>query len=106
MSGSPRDRAATASSRRLVGLVLGVGVYGSVVLILVGFLLTAFPATGKTGLALAQGGVLLLISTPVLRVTVCVAAFVRERDWTYVAITAAVLAMLALSVLAPRLLGR
>lgn len=99
MSQPTLDHGSAISTRRLLGLVLGLGVYGSVVLILAGFALTAFTATHETGLALAQGGVLLLISTPVLRVLVSVAAFARERDWTYVAITAAVLAMLALSIL-------
>jgi uncharacterized membrane protein len=41
-----------------------------------------------------QLGFLLLIATPVARVAFSVLAFVRERDWLYAAITAAVLALL------------
>ena len=41
-----------------------------------------------------QLGILLLIATPVARVIFTVFAFVYERDWTYVAITLIVLALL------------
>jgi uncharacterized membrane protein len=40
---------------------------------------------------------LLLILTPVARVAFSVAAFALERDWTYVAITLIVLAVLIYS---------
>src|SRR5689334_4180740 len=42
-------------------------------------------------------GLLILLATPVLRVAVSVVTFALERDWRYVAITAAVLAILILS---------
>jgi uncharacterized membrane protein len=48
---------------------------------------------------LIQLGLLLLIATPVARVAFSVAAFARERDWTYVMITLAVLAILLYSLL-------
>ena len=51
------------------------------------------------GQAIATVGLLLLVATPVVRVAVSVLAFVYERDWTFVAITAAVLALLLLSFL-------
>lgn len=41
-----------------------------------------------------QFGILLLIATPVARVIFTVFAFLYERDWTYVAITLIVLALL------------
>lgn len=44
-----------------------------------------------------QLGLLLLIATPVVRVAFTVFAFVRERDWTFVWITLAVLAILMFS---------
>lgn len=44
-----------------------------------------------------QIGVLLLIATPVSRVAFSIIAFAMERDWTYVAITVIVLAVLLLS---------
>jgi uncharacterized membrane protein len=49
------------------------------------------------GEAIIMLGLLLLIATPVLRVAVSIVAFFFERDWTFVAITAFVLAMLILS---------
>ncbi len=44
-----------------------------------------------------QFGILLLLATPVARVALCLAAFAFERDRTYVAITALVLAVLLIS---------
>jgi uncharacterized membrane protein len=49
------------------------------------------------GQAVIVLGLLLLIATPVVRVAVSAAAFARQRDRTYVAITLAVLALLAAS---------
>ncbi len=44
--------------------------------------------------SLIQLGLLLLIATPVARVVFSLILFARERDWTYVAITIVVLAVL------------
>jgi uncharacterized membrane protein len=44
-----------------------------------------------------QLGILLLIATPVARVAFSVFAFAAQRDWTYVAITLIVLAVLLFS---------
>jgi uncharacterized membrane protein len=46
------------------------------------------------GRPLIQLGLLLLIATPVARVAFSIFAFARERDWTYVLITAFVLVVL------------
>ena len=51
----------------------------------------------EQGGTLIQLGLLLLILTPVARVAFSVAAFALERDWTYVAITLIVLAILIYS---------
>jgi uncharacterized membrane protein len=51
-------------------------------------------ATSGQGRAIIQLGLLLLIATPVCRVAFSVFAFERQRDWTYVAITLIVLAVL------------
>jgi uncharacterized membrane protein len=48
------------------------------------------------GRGLIQLGLLLLIATPVARVAFSLFAFLRERDWTYVLITAFVLSLLGL----------
>jgi uncharacterized membrane protein len=44
-----------------------------------------------------QLGLLLLIATPVARVLFCLVGFAFERDWAYVAISASVLLVLAIS---------
>ncbi|HEX3544697.1 MAG TPA: DUF1634 domain-containing protein [Candidatus Acidoferrum sp.] len=49
------------------------------------------------GRGLIQLGLLILIATPVARVLFSVFAFIYERDWTYVAITMIVLALLCYS---------
>ena len=48
-----------------------------------------------------QFGLILLIATPVARVVFSLAAFARERDWTYVVITLIVLLVLAYSLAVP-----
>jgi uncharacterized membrane protein len=49
------------------------------------------------GRGLIQLGLLVLIATPVARVLFSVVAFLYERDWTYVAITMIVFALLCYS---------
>lgn len=56
-------------------------------------------AIALRGRGLIQCGLLLLIATPIARVTVSAYAFARERDWRYVAITSIVLAVLAYTLL-------
>lgn len=51
------------------------------------------------GTALITSGLILLIATPILRVALSIWAFWRERDRTYVLITAVVLALLLASLL-------
>lgn len=46
------------------------------------------------GRGLIQFGVLMLILTPVARVAFSLLAFIRQRDYTYVVVTALVLALL------------
>jgi uncharacterized membrane protein len=53
-------------------------------------------------IAIAQVGLLVLVATPVVRVAVSLIAFGLERDRLYAAITAAVLALLLLSLLVVR----
>jgi uncharacterized membrane protein len=49
------------------------------------------------GEAMIMAGLMLLIATPVLRVAVSIAAFIYEKDKTFVLLTAIVLALLILS---------
>ena len=50
-----------------------------------------------SGLGVIQLGLLVLMATPVARVAFSLFAFVRQRDWAYVAITTLVLALLTAS---------
>jgi uncharacterized membrane protein len=54
-------------------------------------------ALSLRGRGLIQLGLLLLIATPVARVVFSVFAFIRQRDWMYVAFTLIVLAVLLYS---------
>ena len=53
-------------------------------------------------IAIAQAGLLVLLATPVVRVAVSLVAFGLERDRLYAAITAAVLALLLVSIVLVR----
>ncbi|HLY13293.1 MAG TPA: DUF1634 domain-containing protein [Candidatus Limnocylindrales bacterium] len=53
-------------------------------------------------IAIAQAGLLVLLATPVIRVAVSLVAFGLERDRLYAAITAAVLALLLVSIVLVR----
>jgi len=50
-----------------------------------------------TGRGVMQFGLLVLISTPIMRVLLSVIGFVRERDWMYVVITLIVFSLLCYS---------
>lgn len=56
----------------------------------------------RSGRAIIQLGLLLLIGTPIARVIFSALAFVRERDYLYVAFTLAVLGVLLYSLLGAR----
>ncbi|MBR1711874.1 MAG: DUF1634 domain-containing protein [Alloprevotella sp.] len=57
--------------------------------------------SGFTAYGWIQLGVLALLLTPVLRVLLSLVDFLRQRDWLYAAITAAVLAVIILNSVAP-----
>jgi len=52
--------------------------------------------------AVIASGLLVLLATPILRVAVSLGGFARRRDWTYVALTGYVLAVLLVSFLLGR----
>ena len=55
-------------------------------------------SAGFRGRGLIMAGLILLLATPVARVVFSVVAFLRERDWVFVAVTLFVLAVLLFSV--------
>jgi uncharacterized membrane protein len=59
-------------------------------------------ARSLSGRGWIQLGLLLLLATPVARVTFTVFAFARQRDWTYVAVALFVLTALLYSLIASR----
>ena len=110
-----------------IGVLLLVGVYSSAAVIMLGGILylvrhghetpnysvfhgvpdrldtlrgIAAGALRGQSLAIMQFGILMLIATPVARVVFSVFAFLAERDYLYVAISALVLAILAYSLIA------
>jgi uncharacterized membrane protein len=110
-----------------IGVLLKVGVYSSAAVILLGGILylirhgndatnysvfhgvpegldtlsgIAAGAMHGQSLAIMQFGILMLIATPVARVIFSVFAFLAERDYLYVAISALVLAILAYGLMA------
>ena len=110
---SPADVAASQSTPRpsqdkrvdeIIGILLRTGVIlAAAVVFTGGVFYLARNGSSPAHYAVFRGepsdlnhvfGILLLIATPVARVIFTVFAFVYERDWTYVAITLIVLALL------------
>ena len=103
-----------------VALAATLGVLGVIAYLLAGHTeaadfrhFTGDAATGIPGIvsgvlarsprALMQLGILLLIVTPIMRVALSLVAFGRERDRTYIAITALVLLLLLYGLIGGRL---
>jgi uncharacterized membrane protein len=128
---SPGGGLTDRQAEQLVGRILQIGVLLSALVVLAGGLLylsqnaqkTAghhrfhveserlrnVPEIGRDAVrldsrAVMQLGVLLLILTPVARVAFTVLVFLVERDYTFVAVTLFVLAMLLFSLLGARFL--
>jgi uncharacterized membrane protein len=59
----------------------------------------AWDATALHGRGFIQLGLLVLIATPIARVAFSLFAFLWQRDWTYVVVTAIVLGLLIYSLL-------
>jgi len=120
----PRSSASEASERRmelLIGIMLRWGVLLSAAIVLIGGVAfvarhgnappTVHDFTGEPpefrsipgivngslarhGRAIIAFGLFVLLATPVARVALTLIAFLRQRDWTFVAITAFVLGTL------------
>jgi len=83
---------------RTIGLVLRAGVMASSVALAVGLVLEFTNAPGAQWLL--HAGILTLLATPVARVVVSIAEYIRERDWTFATLTAIVLVELLASAVA------
>ena len=81
-----------------IGVVLRAGVTASSVALAAGLALEFLNAPGAQWLL--HAGILTLLATPVARVVVSIAEYVRERDWTFTTLTAIVLVELLASAVA------
>ena len=92
------DVSGLARLERHLGRLLIAGVLTSAAALAAGLLLLLV-APGALSSALLAAGLVILMATPMLRVVVSVAEYVRMRDWLFVAITLIVLAELAVTVI-------
>jgi uncharacterized membrane protein len=83
---------------RTIGRVLRAGVAVSSLLLIAGLGLTRFHRAEAVGSIVLTAGIGILIATPAARVAISLAEYVRERDWTFVALTSVVLLTLMISV--------
>jgi uncharacterized membrane protein len=83
---------------RTIGLVLRAGITASSIALAAGLALEFMNAPGAQWLL--QAGILTLLATPVARVVVSIAEYIRERDWTFTTLTAIVLLELLASAVA------
>ncbi|MPZ17174.1 MAG: DUF1634 domain-containing protein [Luteitalea sp.] len=78
----------------IVGRILRIGVVVATVLLVVGLALWVPRVEPTIALQLLHAGLITLMLTPVLRVVVSVVEFARARDWFFMLVTLAVLAVL------------
>lgn len=88
-----------AFERRL-GLVLGLGVRASAVLLGAGLVLFLVGRTPATADVLLRAGLIVLMATPVARVALSVVEYARVRDWFFLATATAVLLVLLATIAA------
>jgi uncharacterized membrane protein len=83
---------------RRLGRLLQTGVLASAAFLGVG--LIAWMAAGTTAFSsgMLTSGLMILMATPIMRVAVSLIAYVRMRDWFFVATTVGVFLLLAVTV--------
>ena len=81
---------------RLLARVLDQGTWLASGIIGVGWLLTA---TGRRSVVLIDGGIVLFLLLPVIRVVIMLVVFVRERDYRFGIIAGVVLSIIVLGAL-------
>jgi uncharacterized membrane protein len=89
-----------AGLERAIGRALRWGTITSSVCLAIGVALALTGIAAGAARLLAEAGLVILIATPVVRVLISFAEYLKERDWTFVAMTAVVLLSLAGSVVA------
>ena len=81
-----------------LGRLLVTGVVVSASVLAVGLAITMVRPDATSGAWLLNAGLIILMATPILRVIVSFAEYVRMKDWFFVLTTAIVLAELAFTV--------
>jgi uncharacterized membrane protein len=79
---------------RVLSLTLKFGAYTAFVLIVAGL---ALQFAVPRGIKVTTAGLLVLLATPVLRITVACLQFLRERDFKYALVSFGVLAIVVLA---------
>lgn len=92
-----RDNALSRLEEHL-GRLLVTGVTISAILLLIGLVLFVVVPANAIGGVLLTVGLFVLMGTPMLRVVVSFAEYVRMKDWFFMATTIVVLGVLATSV--------
>ena len=84
----------------VIGRLLRAGVLASSLCLACGLILTVAGISRTMAQMALSAGLLVLLATPVARVIVSVAEYLRERDWMFVSLTLGVLLALAGSAVA------
>lgn len=92
-------RMADARLERWLGTTLGAGTIVATALLALGLMLQLAGVSAGLSDWLSRVGLIVLMATPVARVVISVAEYAGQRDWPFLALTLAVLAMLLVSVL-------
>jgi uncharacterized membrane protein len=103
MNGEPKPddaRAADVQLERWLGRTLGWGTVLATVLLAIGLLCNLAGIAPVRASTLSHVGLMVLMATPVARVVISVLEYAHQKDWTFLALTLTVLAMLAVSFLA------
>jgi len=95
----------SARLEHAIGIALQIGVTMSSVCLAAGLMAVVVGRPGAADLLL-HVGVIILLTTPVARVVISTVEYVRERDWTFVALTAVVLVELLASAVAALVFNR
>jgi uncharacterized membrane protein len=85
---------------RLLGRVLRLGLTTSVVVLAIGLILELGHVAPAVSDRILRVGLLILMATPVARVSAAALEYAAERDWTFLAVTLCVLGVLMASVFA------
>ena len=91
---------------RTIAIVLRAGVTASSACLALGLIASIFAGQSELSRILLHTGLIVLFATPVARVVVSIAQYIRERDWTFAALTTVVLIELLASAVAALVFNR